>query len=192
MEWRSLYLLQRPSARRLSISREGSQQQRRVGLYRNGPADSRRPPFLANMVVQRPGRSHLYCCGCLGRVFDITVSSNWNECVCASRMTCTTRSEAASAALRFLTDLVHDGFSGTVPEGRDLQEISAKARGTAETLRDIVWIINPNHDLPAAARDSDEYIARSCLGLIPISFETNITESNEGLGMEERRHLLLE
>jgi ligand-binding sensor domain-containing protein/signal transduction histidine kinase len=95
------------------------------------------------------------------------------------------------SSIALLTDLVHDSIPGARPERKDLQEISLTARRTADTMRDIVWIINPKNDRFENLVDRMKDSARSLLGAVPFTFTSNLSDLGARAHIEFRRNLLL-
>ena len=95
------------------------------------------------------------------------------------------------SSIALLTDLVRD----TLPESRrgrrELIEISQISRQTAETLRDIVWLINPDHDHFEKLVDRMKDTARLLLGKIPFTFSSNAENVGAAVNMEFRRNFLM-
>ena len=94
-------------------------------------------------------------------------------------------------SIALVSDMIRNRPTLEEREKSQLMEISLTARQTADALRDMVWVINPEHDrvdnLVLRMKDA----AASLLRNIPYSFECTSRHLETVLDMEFRRHLLL-
>jgi len=94
-------------------------------------------------------------------------------------------------SIALISDMIHRRAQLGETESKQLSEITRSARHTAEALRDIVWVINPEHDkvdnLVLRMKDA----AGTMLRNIEYSFHCDSEKVGEVLDMEFRRNILL-
>ncbi len=73
----------------------------------------------------------------------------------------------------------------------DLDEIRSLSRLTAESMRDIVWLINPDNDKMENLITKLREVTSNMLVEIPWSFDTNLTGKQDALELQKRRVLVL-
>ena len=101
-------------------------------------------------------------------------------------------SQLASVALT--TDLLQARADLREAERAELANIGAVVRSATETLRDIVWVVDPEHDAPEALLWKMKNEAATLLGEIEYRFEHPAAAQLgeiEALDMRARRHLVL-
>jgi ligand-binding sensor domain-containing protein/signal transduction histidine kinase len=95
------------------------------------------------------------------------------------------------SGIALVTDMVRNRLPDGGPERHQLAEASRVARHTADALKDIVWIINPEHDkLDDIVLRMKDAAAKLLLG-VEYSFHCSESFGTNLLDMEFRRHLLL-
>ena len=94
-------------------------------------------------------------------------------------------------SIALLSDMVRNKSTLGETESQQLTEISKSARHTAEALRDIVWVINPEHDkidnLVLRMRDAANSMIRSD----KVNFYCQSTKIAHVVDMDFRRNILL-
>ncbi len=91
--------------------------------------------------------------------------------------------------------LMIDMFSNkeTIPEEEksELSNIGGTARDMVDSLRDVVWVINPEHDNLATLIERMKSTAGNMLHNIDYTFNTDIAGIYESVGMDFKRSVLL-
>jgi ligand-binding sensor domain-containing protein/signal transduction histidine kinase len=95
------------------------------------------------------------------------------------------------SAIALMTDMVSRRLPPNSPERERLASATAVARTTADALRDIVWLINPEHekveDMVLRMKDA----ASKLLANIHHTFETDERGLTDRLDMDLRRNIIL-
>jgi ligand-binding sensor domain-containing protein/signal transduction histidine kinase len=95
------------------------------------------------------------------------------------------------ASIAVLADLVRSRMNVTPAASAHLLDISRAARTTSDSLRDIVWFINPEHDFASDIIDHLQAIASRLLGGIDHTFRRDDLGTPVRLPMAFRRDVLL-
>jgi len=95
------------------------------------------------------------------------------------------------SSIALITDMVRHRLPRDLQERQQLSDVSRAARNTADALRDIVWLINPEHekldDIILRMKDG----ASKLLTGIEYAFHCPENALNSVLDMEFRRNVLL-
>jgi signal transduction histidine kinase len=95
------------------------------------------------------------------------------------------------SGIALMSDLVRSHLPEGTKDHHHLNKVSASARNTAETLRDIVWVINPEHDNAEDILLRMKAVADMLLVKSQLSFSAPSNGLSGLLNMEYRRNLLL-
>ena len=95
------------------------------------------------------------------------------------------------SSIALITDMVRRSLTSLGPQQQQLMDVTRAARSTADSLRDIVWIISPEHDqlddIVLRMKDS----AAKLLAGTAYTFHCSNESLGRSLSMEFRRNLLL-
>ena len=95
------------------------------------------------------------------------------------------------SGIALVTDLVRKSLASQLPQQNQLMDVARAARTTADSLRDIVWIISPEHDrlddIILRMKDS----ATKLLSGTEYTFHCGTDSLGSSLSMEFRRNVLL-
>lgn len=95
------------------------------------------------------------------------------------------------SSIALITDMVRSSLTSHVPQQEQLMNVTRAARSTADSLRDIVWIISPEHDrLDDIILRMKDSAAKLLLGT-KYTFHCTNDSLGSSLSMEFRRNLLL-
>ena len=94
-------------------------------------------------------------------------------------------------SIAFLADLTRQRLDEATKESQQLKQISGVARATADALREIVWIINPEHDRFENLASKLREIAGTALGGFDVKFSVAEQQNAVHLPMEFRRQVIL-
>ncbi len=95
------------------------------------------------------------------------------------------------SAIALAGRMVQEGANLTDEQRHRLSEISESATQTADTMREIVWFINPEHDGPEILLLKMKDVAAAMLGGMNLSFHCSPDVFDVRLDVERRRHLFL-
>jgi ligand-binding sensor domain-containing protein len=95
------------------------------------------------------------------------------------------------SGIALMSDLVRSHLPKGTKDHTYLEKLSSSARNTAETLRDIVWVINPEHDTAEDILLRMKAIADMLLVKSQFTFSAPSNGLSGLLNMEYRRNLLL-
>ncbi|MEK9138010.1 MAG: triple tyrosine motif-containing protein, partial [Bacteroidota bacterium] len=87
--------------------------------------------------------------------------------------------------------MVQESANLTDAQRRRLLEISDNATQTADTMREIVWFINPEHDQPGDLVLKMKEITLSMLNGVEVSFKGQDDVFGDSMDIESRRHIFL-
>jgi signal transduction histidine kinase len=94
-------------------------------------------------------------------------------------------------SIALMADLARKRLVASSREDHQLKQISSVARSTAESLREIVWIINPEHERFENLALKLREIAQRILAGFSVRFQIDQEESTVALPMEFRRQVVL-
>lgn len=101
-------------------------------------------------------------------------------------------SQLASVAIR--SDLLRVTAELTADERAELRQMGSLVRQTTETLRDIVWFVDPEHDRPGALVEKMKTTASRLLGGLEYRFDASAPDEHDclrALDVRGRRNLFL-
>ena len=95
------------------------------------------------------------------------------------------------SGIALASQLMQEGLNLTDQQRLRLTEISDNALQTADTMREIIWFINPEHDEPRDLVLKMKDVAISMLGKVDLRFDADENVFGESPNLQFRRNLFL-
>ncbi len=95
------------------------------------------------------------------------------------------------SSIALMIDMVSNKVAGSGVERKELDTIGETAREMVDSLRDVVWVINPDHDKFSTLIDRMKSTAGNMLCDIDYSFNADVISKHETVSMDFKRSVLM-